>query len=212
MKTRNIIVTGCLLAAAAAAQANLITNGSFEDAAPGYTAPTGTYTTLASGSTAIDGWTVSTGSIDWIRTYWTAQDGLRSIDLSGNQQGLIVAQTVETVQNGWYQLSFWMAGNPDNGPTPKTMDVLSNGAYLDDFAFDTTGHSRSAMGWTQHVISFQAASNLTTVGFASTTGLGTNPYGPALDNVSLVAIPAPGAALLAMLGLSIVGWVKRKVA
>ena len=32
------------------------------------------------------------------------------------------------------------------------------------------------------------------------------------DNFSAQVVPAPGAALLAMLGLSIVGWIKRKVA
>ena len=209
-----------LLAASPVVQANLIVNGGFERAAPGYNGPEAGYTTLQSiglTANAIEGWKVTSGSIDWIGGYWTAKEGSRSIDLNGNAQGIIVAQTVTTSPDGWYQLSFWMAGNPDNEPRIKTMDVLINDQLEAQPWFDTRRgeqdvHTHGAMGWEKHTLLFQASSVSTTISFRSTTGGETNPYGPAIDDVSLVAVPAPAAALLAVLGLSIVGWIKRKVA
>ena len=62
-----------------------LTNGSFE---------TGTYVDngsgfeqLNAGDTSLTGWTVDSGSVDWIGTYWPAQDGSMSIDMSGAYAG-----------------------------------------------------------------------------------------------------------------------------
>ncbi len=59
---------------------NLITNGSFENG--NYNANPN-FMTLGAGATNIDGWTVGSGSIDWILTYWQASNGRFSLDLSG---------------------------------------------------------------------------------------------------------------------------------
>src|SRR5262245_54069854 len=99
-----ILLVGSLPSFAAA-----FTNGSFETG----TNP-GVFTTLASGSTAITGWMVSAGTIDYIGTYWTASDGVRSLDMSGNGPGAIT-QTFDTVPNQQYQVIFDLAGNPDGG-------------------------------------------------------------------------------------------------
>src|SRR5258708_31625129 len=54
-------------------------NGSFETG----TFDAQAFDTLSAGSTAITDWTVDSGTIDWIGTYWTASNGSRSIDLNG---------------------------------------------------------------------------------------------------------------------------------
>src|SRR5690242_13851687 len=100
------------------ARANLVINGSFEDGPD-----PGVFTTLNSGSTAITGWTVTNGSIDYIGTYWQPADGARSIDLDGNSPGTIAQQTLATLSGQTYLVSFALAGNPDGLPTIKTVDV-----------------------------------------------------------------------------------------
>lgn len=57
------------------AEANLITNGSFEEGA--YTG--GSYVTLTTGSTSLTGWSVVSGSIDWIGSYWQASEGEKAL-------------------------------------------------------------------------------------------------------------------------------------
>lgn len=66
------------------AEANLLTNGSFE------TGPNpGSFTNFAAGSTAITGWTVSTpGNIDYIGSLWVAANGSRSLDLGRKRRNL----------------------------------------------------------------------------------------------------------------------------
>ncbi len=70
-----------------AANAATIINGSFELGSPQPGA--GSFSTLGTGSTAITGWSVFSGSIDWINGYWQAADGTHSVDLSGNGNGAI---------------------------------------------------------------------------------------------------------------------------
>ena len=89
------------------------TNGSFE---------TGTYVDggsgfeqLNAGDTSIDGWTVDSGSVDWIGTYWPAQDGSMSIDLSGADAGTL-SQVLATTIGNTYTVSFALSGNPAGDP------------------------------------------------------------------------------------------------
>jgi hypothetical protein len=53
------------------AHADINTNGTFLGV------PGGPFTTVFSGSTAINGWTVTSGSVDWINTYWGSPVGKR---------------------------------------------------------------------------------------------------------------------------------------
>lgn len=110
-----------------------------------------------------------------------------------------------------YLLTFDMAGNPAGGPVIKELEVVLNNVVAGTFQFDTTGKTRpGGMGWVQKSVLFTATSSSTAIGFQSKTDTA---FGPALDNVRLVAVvPAPGAALLAFIGLPIVAWVKRRLA
>ena len=84
---------------ATSAGAATFTNGSFELGVN----PGSSFVTLGNGSTGVTGWVVGGDSIDYIGGYWQAEDGSRSIDLSGNANGSI-AQTFDTVANQTYQV------------------------------------------------------------------------------------------------------------
>ena len=78
-----------LIAATPAASATLVTNGGFQ---AGILGGGGFETVTAVNSTKITGWTVGTGSIDWIHGYWEGSSGSTgdySVDLSGNAHGSI---------------------------------------------------------------------------------------------------------------------------
>jgi len=177
------------------AGAAAFTNGSFE------TGPApGGFITLSAGDTSITGWTVRADSIDYIGTYWTAADGTRSLDLSGDAAGGI-QQTFDTVPGWTYTVTFYLAGNPACGSAVKGLDVGASGGPTVHYTFDTTGHTTSAMGWQQETYAFVATGTATTLSFQSTEP---SPCGPALDNVAVSAtppVPALGGGGVALLAL-----------
>ena len=147
----SILTSTLVLGLAALANAAPFQNGSFE-----FGPNAGSYLTLATGSTAITGWMVGTGSIDYIGNYWTAQDGNRSIDLNGSRTGSI-SQTFDTIMGLPYMVTFWLAGNPDaGGPALKAL-TSSAGSATNNFSFDVTGQSRTNMGWVSEAFGFTAA-------------------------------------------------------
>jgi choice-of-anchor C domain-containing protein len=171
------------LAAIALAGASLaftgLTNGSFE---------TGNYVDngigfeqLNAGDISLDGWTVDSGSVDWIGTYWPAEDGAMSIDMSGSDAGTI-SQVFDTTIGNTYTVSFALSGNPAGPPTVKTLDVSATGGTTASYSYDTvaSGNDLTNMNWTPETYSFLATGASTTLSFISTT-LGA--YGPAIDNV-----------------------------
>ena len=157
-------------------------NGSFEDG----TDP-GSYVTLNPGDTDITDWTIVSGTVDYIGTYWTAFEGSRSIDMSGTEAGSI-SQTFTTVVGATYEVTFDMAGNPDGEQGMKTMDVMATGGSTQDYSFDTTGKTTGDMGWLPKVYEFTATETDTELTFISTTD---SAYGPALDNVVITETEAP---------------------
>lgn len=190
-----------LTAFAAVLHAAPFTNGSFE------TGPApGSFVTLGTGNTNITGWTVGGGGVDYIGSYWQAQDGSRSLDLSATSSGSI-SQTFDTILNQVYSVSFWMAGNPAGSPSVKTLRVSAAGSQQ-DYTFDVTGRTTSNMGWQENEFSFLATSTSTTLTFASLTNTS---FGPALDNVSVEAdqvVPEPSTWM--MLGGGLVALVFRR--
>ena len=75
---------------------NLIVNGSFEEGPD-----VESVVPLDEGSTAIKGWTVTRGQIDYIGTFWKAADGKRSIDLHGSPVYGGLKQKFATVDMGY---------------------------------------------------------------------------------------------------------------
>ena len=222
MRIKNRLIAGvafatALLAGAAVplggAQAATVINGSFE-----LGADPGLYTTLtAVDTTSITGWTVATGSIDYIGSYWTASDGSRSLDMNGLTAGSITQTLTGLTPLQQYKVSFDLAGNPDAGPTIKTLSVTAS-ADSNSYTFDITGTSHAAMGWVTEAFFFTATGTSAVLSFASTVfagGTDANPaaFGPALDNVSVSATPLPAALPLFATGLGalgLLGWRRKR--
>jgi choice-of-anchor C domain-containing protein len=194
VKLAGLALTACL-AASAAAYAGPFQNGSFEQNS--YSGSVG-YQTLNTDDTSITGWVVSSGNVDLINTYWQAADGNFSLDLSGNEAGAI-SQTFDTVAGHGYDVTFDLAGNTDGGNVIKQL-LVSAAGVSGQYSFNTTGDSNSSMGWTLETFFFVADAASTTLTFAS---LEQNPYGPALDNVTVTDVPEPMA--IALFGVGLLG-------
>jgi len=192
------------LTLATPASAATIINGSFEQ---GVAIPAGGFVTLGAGSTAITGWTVGNtpGGIDYKGTYWQAADGSRSIDLAGNGRGSIY-QDVTTEIGQRYAVGFYLAGNPDGGSNVKVAvtSIVGGDAQVDQFTVLSGINTRQNMGWTYHQYNFTAMSTTSRLTFASANAEN-SPYGPALDNVSIAAVPEPATWGLMILGFGLVG-------
>lgn len=180
-----------------AASAATIANGSFELG----TTPGG-FATLSNGSTSITGWTVGGANIDYIGNYWVAQDGGRSLDLTGNARGSISTTITGLIAGATYELSFWMSGNPAGNPAAKQMDVtLANPSTTANYQYDiqTSGNTLTDMKWVEYFLKFTATSATSLLTFAAANDDGNGNaccYGPALDNVSIAAVPVPAAGFM----------------
>ncbi len=183
----------CTVGALTASAAVVGTNGSFE---------TGTvsssYATLtAPDSTSISGWSVTTGSVDYINGLWSASDGARSIDLNGMQAGT-VAQTLATSPGSTYVVYFDLSGNPDTrpvgdalwSPSKKVVAVQATGATAKNYSYNTAGmgNTRADMRWVPQTYTFVATATSTTLSFKSTVQ---GAFGPAIDNVVIQEILRP---------------------
>jgi choice-of-anchor C domain-containing protein len=204
------LAVGAALAASwsvAAAATNIVQNGSFET-------PVESQGVTSYGQSAtFDGWTVAFGNVEHIRSdYWQdAEGGAASVDLSGTTCGGIY-QDLSTIIGTSYLLSFDMAGNPDAGPTIKTMNVQWNGTIVRTQTFDTSGRSRQNMGWQTFQLTVVAAVSTTRVEFDSVDSPCTS-AGPTLDEVSVttqanaVTPEAPLVVLLVPAAGAVVGGV-----
>lgn len=165
---------------------DLIKNGSFEAGVS-----LDSFATLSSGSNAITDWSVESGEVDYIGSYWPAEDGGRSVDLNGLQKGAI-SQTFDTVVGATYNVSFYMSGNPDSwqagqsesykSSSTKIMTVSATGATSIVYMYDKSleGNTRSDMKWKLMAYAFKATSANTTLTFSSDTE---GAFGPVVDNV-----------------------------
>jgi choice-of-anchor C domain-containing protein len=194
------------LALPSTAQAAAFINGDFESG-PNVGS---SFMAIGATSTLIKGWTVVSGSVDYKGGYWQAGSGGHSVDLNGFSTGAL-SQTFDTVAGLSYIVEFLLAGNPDGGPTLKTLNVGATGNALASYDFSTVGNSRTSMGWEGRSYAFTAIGNSTTLTFTSTTG--GNLFGPVIDAVTLsVAAPVPEPAIWAMMvvGIAAVGVTMRR--
>jgi choice-of-anchor C domain-containing protein len=205
------ILTLLAPSAAYASPINLLINGSFE-AGP---AMGGQHDVdVLAGSTAILGWTVfgtapdGFGAVDYNGSPWDVSDGLHSIDLDGrNSLFSGISQTFATTLGQTYEVSFDLSGNPDGGPTIKSVLVLA-GSASHNYTFDTSGQSVTALNWASNSFLFTASTSATTLSFVSLTGT-PNSYGALIDNVRVHAVPEPSALLLLGTGVIVAASAKR---
>ena len=198
----SVVAVPALMAPMSAGAVTII-NGSFEMG----TNP-GSFTSLANGSTAIDGWVVGGLGVDYIGTYWQAADGVRSIDLSANDKGSISQLLNGLIVGAQYTVSFSLAGNPDGGSATKVAVASDGGSQSSVFFFPQAGNTKQNMGWTNQLFTFTAIATTANLTFSATKN---DAYGPALDNVSISGpVPEPGTWALFIGGFGLVGGAMRR--
>ncbi len=160
---------------------SLIVNGSFEEG-PDING----FLPLDSGSTALNGWTVTRGQIDYVGAHWTSGAGKRSLDLHGSPGFGGVKQTFKTTEGKCYRVSFLMAGAPGSKSSVNTLCVRA-ATKKEVFSFDNEGKSATEMGWVRKSWKFVAVAGETTLEF-HTLDDEDDLAGPALDDVRVVAV------------------------
>lgn len=190
-----------VFASPAAAQ-NLVLNGDFE-----LGLDPGSYNQVDVGDPDITFWTVTSGNVDYIGTYWLGQGGAgRSVDLAGSALGTI-SQSFATQIGQAYQVSFYASRNPDGGDAERT-GTVDFGGSSETFSYSLLT-SVTNMNWQLYTYSFVADSLLTVLSFSADASAGCC-YGPALDTVAVVAVPEPEMWAMLLLGFGAIGLQMRR--
>jgi hypothetical protein len=227
---RNALLTAAVVLAAGtgAAQANLLTNGSFETITNFVNQGNDTML-LPVGSTTMTGWTVNgtaagNDGVAWIGPTnpfnITAQDGSYALDLTGYSNGAPYAgvqQSVATTSGDTYALTFYL-GAEINGVGTYSIDACG-GSTCQTFSvvISTATSGTPQNSWTLETLDFTASGPSSVVSLLGTNSGGVQEY-IGLDNVSLVdtgvsATPLPAALPLfasGLAGMGLFGWRRKR--
>ena len=78
---------------------------------------------LRGGARDIGAWTVGSGSVDLIGSYWQAPPTGGLLRSTSTATRPAASARRWTLASGHYELSFWLAGNPDGGDPLKSVTV-----------------------------------------------------------------------------------------
>ncbi len=195
------LVAAWTLPGNAAANPNLIINGSFEKPklqtgqqsfGPGHAMG------KCDHGTSHHCWLQTAGVVDLVTSsVWQPKKGSQSVDLNSGSEAAEFAQAVNITPGSTYRVTFWLAatpGSPDNvalavfwGNIDQHGNTISTHEH--DFGFAPFGHTASHMGWTKESFVETADPNDAEVRlyFLSTTNLGegNEDFGPVVDAVSI---------------------------
>ena len=208
-KNKVILAVGFAYLACAAthANANLLTNGSFE---LGTLVNDGNATqTFNAGPTAITGWNAVGRQVSWIEAgnpfALSAEDGSRFLDLTAYNPGPPfggVTQTVATTIGAQYSLSFFLGSYTAVWGGPPVSILASAGGASQTF---TDPAVTTTSTWVPFTLPFTATSSSTAITLTGAAGL--NYIG--LDNVDVefvsgpsTGVPEPGTYGLIALGFA----------
>jgi hypothetical protein len=201
------------------ADANLLSNGSFETPS----VPVNNFTSFIVGSAGIAGWTVTgpagkhvsivSGTFSQNGVAFEAEDGAQWLDLTGfddnSPEG--VSQTIATTPGDQYQLSYFIGNTTGGGifGSTSTVHVLLNG--VETYSDENSTADSTSLNWEQFTHSFVATGTSTILEFDNADPASDNSNG--LDNVVLLdlgpavgpgpSVPEPSS--LALLSLSAIG-------
>ncbi len=154
---------------------------------------------LIGGSTTVD-----VVSIAGLPSNSVAQHGNYWLDLNGTASAGTITRYVGNLTSGQeYQVSFDYAANIGGGAaTSPGFTVNVNGASSGTFSNGTGSFMRGAY-------TFTAGPNMSaSIMFASTGPVSS--FGPALDNISVAAVPEPHEWAMMLAGLGLVAWAVRR--
>ncbi len=205
MKASSIFFAIALAGAATAANANSVTNGSFEAPNVGY----GNWSGIANGG--VPGWTASNGTTEIQNNiqYGGAADGKQYMELNSTAGNYVYSDPITTLLAGKsYTLSFAYEGRSDAesvGGNNK-IDVLWDGNVIQAAL---VAPFLSPNNWTYFSYTVVAQGN-DVVGFSSLPYNNTS-YGNFIDNVQVTPLPAALFFVLPALA-GVFGFSRRKTA
>ena len=183
------------------AGAQIIQNGDFEMPV------VSNYAEYDAPSTAITGWTVTSGNVDLsTSSNYPAYSGNQSVDLAGDTLGTI-EQQFSTTPGQQYQLIFYYSNNANYiGNVTANVSVTGNSTLLDQ-SISHSDATLTNMDYQLFSENFTADSVNATLAFAATSESLNGPPGAGgvvVDDVSVTAVPEPGSlSLLAMGSLAL---------